>query len=449
MEAPICLIQSTKDGKLKVNAGAVEILSQITQPVTVVSIVGACRTGKSFLMNRLAGQQKGFDLGHTVQTKTKGIWMWCRPHPVKKDHVLVLLDTEGLGDVEQCNSEQDTWIFSLAALLSDVLVYNSSWTINQDAINKLHFIKDITEFIKVKAKDNNDPETCVSNHFPEFIWALRDFVLKLEIDGKAVTQDDYLEHALKPQLPETTKRIKKTNKYKNKLSACFKIRKCFTFEHPTCEKSVLQRLEDVHDDELTPSFIAKSKEFCDYIFRKDPIKYKGGLQPINGKRFGLMTVKYTESISSSNFICMENVIMNVSKTQNKTAVQEATKYYEDKMKGRIIFPTKSTEDFMTVSEKCEKEALQIFIDKSFQDEKQKFQEEFAKNVKQIKDEFSEQNIAASRRLCEETITALSGDLDKNLNDGSYVVPGGYQKYQEIIEEIKEKYNKIPNKGVQV
>lgn len=43
----------------------------------------------------------GFSLGSTVQSHTKGIWMWCVPHPSKPKFTLVLLDTEGLGDVEK------------------------------------------------------------------------------------------------------------------------------------------------------------------------------------------------------------------------------------------------------------------------------------------------------------------------------------------------------------
>ncbi len=41
----------------------------------------------------------GFALGNTIESKTKGIWMWCVSHPYKDGHTLVLLDTEGLGDV--------------------------------------------------------------------------------------------------------------------------------------------------------------------------------------------------------------------------------------------------------------------------------------------------------------------------------------------------------------
>ena len=47
----------------------------------------------------------GFSLGSTVQSHTKGIWMWCVPHPKKPNRTLVLLDTEGLGDVEKVRNE--------------------------------------------------------------------------------------------------------------------------------------------------------------------------------------------------------------------------------------------------------------------------------------------------------------------------------------------------------
>jgi len=40
----------------------------------------------------------GFPLGPTVRAETKGIWMWCLPHPSQAGVALVLLDTEGLGD---------------------------------------------------------------------------------------------------------------------------------------------------------------------------------------------------------------------------------------------------------------------------------------------------------------------------------------------------------------
>lgn len=59
MDEPVCLISSDSEGRLCVVKEAKEILDGITQPVIVVSVVGLYRTGKSYLMNRLAGKQTG------------------------------------------------------------------------------------------------------------------------------------------------------------------------------------------------------------------------------------------------------------------------------------------------------------------------------------------------------------------------------------------------------
>ncbi|KAM7317851.1 hypothetical protein ACRRTK_022588 [Alexandromys fortis] len=138
MPGPVCLIENVK-GQLVANQEALQILSAIEQPVVVVAIVGFYRTGKSYLMNKLAGKNTGFSLGSTVQSHTKGIWMWCVPHPQKADTTLVLLDTEGLGDVEKGDNQSDCWIFALAVLLSSTFVYNSMGAINQQAMDQLQY----------------------------------------------------------------------------------------------------------------------------------------------------------------------------------------------------------------------------------------------------------------------------------------------------------------------
>ena len=58
MPGPECLVENT-NGQLLVNPEALKILSAIRQPVVVVAIVGPYRTGKSYLMNKLAGKNKG------------------------------------------------------------------------------------------------------------------------------------------------------------------------------------------------------------------------------------------------------------------------------------------------------------------------------------------------------------------------------------------------------
>ncbi|WAR13705.1 GBP1-like protein [Mya arenaria] len=114
-------------------------ISRIDKPCVIVAIAGLYRTGKSYLMNLLANSQTGFAIGDSIESKTKGIWVWCRDHPEQKNTVLMLLDTEGLGDVDNGDSNHDNHIFTLATLLCSTLVYNMKGAFDQDAVNKLTY----------------------------------------------------------------------------------------------------------------------------------------------------------------------------------------------------------------------------------------------------------------------------------------------------------------------
>ncbi|KAI5092917.1 guanylate binding protein 1 [Silurus meridionalis] len=172
MQEPVCLVENL-NGSLCVNTEAIEYLSKNNQPVVVVSVVGLYRTGKSYLLNRLAGKKTGFALGSTIESKTKGIWMWCVQHPYNAKQTLVLLDTEGLGDVDKS--------FSSA--------YCS-------------YVTELAEQIKIRSPasgeaEEEDEEFQFVQFFPNFIWAVRDFSLELFIEKKGqVTEDEYLDFAL-------------------------------------------------------------------------------------------------------------------------------------------------------------------------------------------------------------------------------------------------------------
>ncbi|CAJ0967547.1 unnamed protein product [Ranitomeya imitator] len=422
MDNPVCLIENTKEGKLMVNPEAVKFLTKIIQPVVVVSIVGLYRTGKSYLMNKLAGAKKGFNLGYNVQAETKGIWMWCVPHPTKPDHVLVLLDTEGLGDVEKGDKKNDIWIFSLAVLLSSALVYNSKGTIDQDAIDKLKypskiFVGDLAELIKVKSHDNEDEEAEFSLHFPIFIWAVRDFHLKLNVDGKPITEDEYLDNALK-------------------------------LRNPICDTEDLQNMDNISESELKPEFLQQTKNFCDYVFQEAGAKKVIGSVTVTGSQLGKLAEMYTKAIMTSNIACMENVAHTLSDIENKAAIQEAVQYYEDKMKERVVFPTDTLNEFLELSRQCENEALPIFLKRSFKDKDQKFLQEYMELIQQKKKEFCDMNEVKSREVCEVLIKKHAAENQEAFSKGSYSVRGGHRKFKEDLKAIEEKYNMEPRKGIQ-
>ena len=105
MERPEPFIVTDSHGLLTVEPGMKKRLDESQDQLVVVAVVGAYRTGKSFLLNRLMNKQDGFPLGATVQSKTKGIWSWISRHPRSPERLLLLLDTEGLDDPEKADGD--------------------------------------------------------------------------------------------------------------------------------------------------------------------------------------------------------------------------------------------------------------------------------------------------------------------------------------------------------
>ncbi|KAM8998755.1 guanylate-binding protein 4 [Sarcophilus harrisii] len=448
MEAPICLVENI-DEELKLNPKALQILTSITKPVVVVAIVGLCRTGKSYLMNQLAGSNSGFSLGSTVQSETKGIWMWCLPHPSKQDHVLVLLDTEGLGDVEKGDPRNDSWIFALAVLLSSTFVYNSMNTINHQALEQMQYVTELTKLIKIKsspdAAGEEESEEFVG-FFPDFVWTVRDFTLELKIDGRPITSDQYLENALKLSKGKNP-RVELANLPRECIRKFFPKRKCFTFDRPTNDKSLLACLEDVPDQELEPSFRTQTDSFCTYIFSNAKPKTLSGGIMINGNRLGKLLETYVRAISSGDVPCLENAVMSLAQTENPAAVQKATKHYVEQMDLKVDFPTETLQDLLSIHTECEKEALSIFMKHSFKDENQKYQKELMQILETKKDGFIRQNEETSTKYCQTQLEHLSQSLREAISKGTFSVPGGYNLFKKRREEITNNYYQMPRKGL--
>ncbi len=56
---PQCLIDTSQDGELHVIPSVIQELCTLDKPMVIVAIAGLYRTGKSYLLNRLAGKSDG------------------------------------------------------------------------------------------------------------------------------------------------------------------------------------------------------------------------------------------------------------------------------------------------------------------------------------------------------------------------------------------------------
>ncbi|ROL49845.1 Guanylate-binding protein 1 [Anabarilius grahami] len=472
MDKPVCLIDTGSDGKLCVQQSALQILQKIQQPVVVVAMVGLYRTGKSYLMNRLAGQQAGFALGSTVESKTKGIWMWCVDYPTKAGTTLVLLDTEGLGDVDK--AECAVWRVRLKGRESfrhmdeDITAVAVKVSLDRaellqeprrhhccgmeriargtELLREPRYVTELTECIKVKSsnKDADDSSEFVK-FFPSFIWAVRDFTLERNIDGKDATENEYLEFAIKLK-PGTSKKVMEYNLPRECIQKFFPSRTCFTFPFPTTKEN-LSCLESLDPAELFPDFLEVTGRFCKFVFNESHVKkLKDGIT-VTGRVLGHLAKTYVDTISSGAVPCLENAVIAMAMIENEAAVKEGLEVYQSGMeKMKDSFPLE-LKNVSSKHQRLSKMATQTFMKHSFRDTDGKYLKSLEENVNKLFDGYLCQNEQASKRRCEDLLSSLSAPMTENFKQGSYAKPGGYDLFCKDLEDIVKKYNSQTNKEV--
>jgi hypothetical protein len=91
---------------------------------------------------------------------------------------LIMIDTEGFGGMDE-NANHDSRIFLFSLLLSSYFIYNSSGSIDENALTSLNLIINLAKDIQTKT--NGKAEDVSS--FPAFLWVIRDFTLMLQDKG--------------------------------------------------------------------------------------------------------------------------------------------------------------------------------------------------------------------------------------------------------------------------
>ncbi|KAK7811063.1 hypothetical protein U0070_010222, partial [Myodes glareolus] len=506
MPGPVCLIENSGQ-ELVANQEALDILYFIKQPVVVVAIVGSYRTGKSYLMNKLAGKQKGFSLGSTEPSHTKGIWMWCVPHPQKPGHTLVLLDTEGLGDVAKEDNQNDCWIFALAVLLSSTLIYNSLEAINQEAMDQLQYplstrnqktlfaygtlslpffhcfhpdlfyvivtacsiSMTLTSNIELnkllyphpsyvteladRIKSKSTPEQCgiddsanFVSFFPNFVWTLRDFSLELEDNGKPVSPDEYLENSLALK-KETDKTPENLNDSRLCIRKFFPKRKCFVFVRPA-QKKYLSKLETIPEEDLSEEFVKQVREFTSYIFSSANVKILSGGIIVNGTLLQSLVATYVNAIRSGELPCVENAVLALAQIENSAAVQKAIEHYEDQVNHKVQLPTETLQELLDLLRPIENEAIEIFMKNSFKDVDQKFQRQLNDLLEARRDAVVKKNMDVSSAHCLDLLQDVFGPLEEEMKQGTFSKPGGYYFFLQRKQALEKNYNQAPGKGLQ-
>ena len=157
--------------------------------IAVLSVMGAYRTGKSFLLDLILKYLKHVEGGPATNEETpphwltgriekeiafkwrggmekctEGIWAWTEvfllSDPLQdaistQSIAVILIDTQGAWDSRMSKSESST-IFGLTAAISSFLIYNVSMQIQEDKVENLHYFLECASAAMRKLGDEGD-----------------------------------------------------------------------------------------------------------------------------------------------------------------------------------------------------------------------------------------------------------------------------------------------------
>ena len=309
--------------------------------LAVITILGPYRTGKSLLLNRvLLAKSQGFQVGNTVNSCTKGLWLYAvsghdflkglpssETSGINEESTVLIIDTEGFGSVNVTQTH-DNRIFLMALMLSSLVIYNSVGTIDENALNQLALITSLSNEIQSKL----DAPIAM----PYFIWILRDFMLKLEDkNGNKITSKDYLETSLELQ-KGMSDIIEKKNKVRRMFTHYFPDRDCVTLPRPIEGEEDLGRLNEIEDHMIRKEFVDQLHALKTKILKKCcpkniiiDSKTKQTKPIIGGTMFQSLCNSFLEVINEGKICKIENIWSMVSSNEAQKSLQRSLENFEN------------------------------------------------------------------------------------------------------------------------
>ena len=436
----IPLVSHSEREGYKITDEAKNLLCSLHGNLGVISVAGKYRTGKSYLLNHILldlDPGQGFGVGPTINPCTKGLWVWSEPITVETTEgetiQVLLIDSEGLGAMDE-DQNHDTKIFLLALLLSSYFVYNSVGTIDENAIQNLSLIVNLSKQLNLA-----DTEDDLSSYFPSFMWILRDFALKLiDVDGNPITSKVYLENSLQPQ-KGMSDAIEQKNRIRRLIMHFFRDRDCSALIRPLENEKELQNLEFIDKSHLRPDFVAQVNKTRSNIFRKvKPKQVKG--KSVNGEMLLSLAEAYVEAINTGNLPNIESAWSYVCKAESQKAVEEGTQNYAEFMKKSAVSFPMEPEELKTLHEQAIVEAMRSFKDKMMSEEAEEFEAALLENLKESYTRIQKENTRACNKACDTLFDKHYKVIQDQLKSNEY------NNVQDFIKDFEKFTNEFTSSG---
>ena len=435
------IVYKEREG-FKVTEEALEFLNSVTKKVAVVAVAGKYRTGKSYLLNRvlLESRDKGFGVGPTINACTKGLWIWSKPIEVRtgdgEEASCLIIDSEGLGAIDE-DANHDTRIFMLSVLLSSYFIYNSLGSIDENALNNMSLIVNLTKNLQVRASDSELDVDEVSLYFPSFLWVIRDFSLQLiDSSGNKISAKEYLENSLQPQ-KGVSDSVESKNRVRKLIKHFFRERDCFVMVRPTENETALQDLQHAEDSQLRPEFVRQINSLHKNVFKKVRVKSFNG-QSLNGEMFGKLAQAYVEAINKGAVPTIEGAWESVCKAECQKQVEVTAKEYQEFLLESVPSEPMSPSKLKSIHKQLKSRVLKSFKDKAIGDQSQQYEEKLIKLVNERFEFIRKKNDKKLGDKCEDICNELQREMTLKLRSGEY---SDFQQFKKDFEEECKKLRK--------
>lgn len=335
---PVQIVDITKEHKFVLNEDNLQAIlnhpKARMKKVCVVSVAGAFRKGKSFLLdfflrfltrNGLSGEWMGseeepltgFHWKGGSERDTTGILMWSEPFIVKRtgtneEVVVLLMDTQGAFDSQSTVKDCAT-VFALSLMISSVHIYNITSNLQEDDLQHLHLF---TEYGKIALESTHETP------FQQLTFLIRDWSFPYEhkygYEGGQKLLDKRFE--------VNEKQHQELKELRLNLKKCFNTLNCYLMPHPglrVCTSPEFDgKLKDIESD-----FKTYVKTFVEGTFQPNL-----SVKQINGREISTLELfeyfkAYCRIFESDELPEPKSMLLATAEANNLAAKAIAKEFY--------------------------------------------------------------------------------------------------------------------------
>ncbi len=396
-------------GKAEIDLDAVnQVLDKVgDRPVSIISVVGIRRIGKSFLLgyflrklNNKGGENwfeskltKQFHWREGSEQDTTGILWWSEPFYININGVktaILLMDTQGIFD-DKITIHENAYIFALSTLLSSTMIYYTRNDITEELLQQLQFFASYSRIYNTNTYnlselvDSEEP-------FQNLVILIRDWSFEEYNYGNHDDQNPPYKNAkinlINPS-PESPREVQIVHR---SFLECFSNVSLYLL--PYAGKKLALKGDT---SEMYPDFVEYYKGFVTRMLNSTNIQTKKiGRDLLTGTSLKKYVAKLRNIFLSAEVPKARNISDVMTEQQNTMAVQIAIKGYEQMVRDSMTENGLYDHDFEELHKKASEDSSNVFMNVKKlgnNDVREKFKEILNENLELLYEKYKAINDA--------------------------------------------------------